>query len=171
MSKINSAETLIATRDGSSTEQCILHVSPSASTPRKKIFVAHFLNHSRFQRPLCHAAPNRHLQGCCGRLIVLSRKVLDAINAILDLRPSQQSAHFAPVSPFPCGRCRASGTGISQHVSVFGGLAPPLVIPWAQLSVGFGIALGLCLLAALWPAISTGRAEPLRLLQAGRAAM
>jgi putative ABC transport system permease protein len=42
---------------------------------------------------------------------------------------------------------------------------------WAQLSVGFGIALGLCLLAALWPAISTGRAEPLRLLQAGRAAM
>ena len=63
------------------------------------------------------------------------------------------------------------GTGISQHVNFFGGLAPPLVIPWAQLSLGFGMALGLCLLAALWPAFSTGRAEPLRLLQEGRAAM
>ncbi len=63
------------------------------------------------------------------------------------------------------------GTGISQYVSFFGGLAPPLVIPWAQLSIGFGIALGLCLLAALWPAISTGCAEPLKLLQEGRAAM
>ena len=63
------------------------------------------------------------------------------------------------------------GTGISQYVSFFGGLAPPLVIPWAQLSIGFGIAMGLCLIAALWPAIATGRAEPLRLLQEGRAAM
>jgi putative ABC transport system permease protein len=63
------------------------------------------------------------------------------------------------------------GTGISQYVSFFGGLAPPLVVPWPQLSIGFGIALGLCFLAALWPAISTGRTEPLRLLQEGRAAM
>ncbi|HLA85857.1 MAG TPA: ABC transporter permease, partial [Thermoguttaceae bacterium] len=45
------------------------------------------------------------------------------------------------------------GMGISQYVSFFGGLAPPLVIPWAQLSIGFGMALGLCLLAALWPAV------------------
>lgn len=63
------------------------------------------------------------------------------------------------------------GTGISQYVSFFGGLAPPLVVPWAQLSIGFGMALGLCLLAALWPAISTSRADPLRLLQEGRAAL
>ncbi|MBN2216362.1 MAG: ABC transporter permease [Pirellulales bacterium] len=63
------------------------------------------------------------------------------------------------------------GTGISQYVSFFGGLAPPLVIPWAQLSLGFAMALGLCLLAALWPALSTGRAEPLKLLQDGRAAL
>lgn len=63
------------------------------------------------------------------------------------------------------------GTGISQYVSFFGGLAPPLVIPWAQLSIGFGMAMGLCLLAALWPAASTGLAEPLKLLQEGRAAM
>ena len=63
------------------------------------------------------------------------------------------------------------GTGISQYVSFFGGLAPPLVIPWSQLAIGFGIALVLCLQAALWPALATGRAEPLRLLQEGRAAM
>jgi putative ABC transport system permease protein len=56
-------------------------------------------------------------------------------------------------------------------VSFFGGLTPPLVIPWAQLSIGFGMAFGLCLLAALWPAISTGRTEPLKLLQEGRAAL
>lgn len=63
------------------------------------------------------------------------------------------------------------GTGISQHVSFFGGMETPLVIPWARLSLGFGMALGLCLLAALWPAVLTGRTEPLKLLQAGRAAM
>lgn len=63
------------------------------------------------------------------------------------------------------------GTGISQYVSFFGGLAPPLIVPWAQLSIGFGLALGLCLLAALWPAVSTGRAEPLKLLQEGRATL
>ena len=63
------------------------------------------------------------------------------------------------------------GSGISQYVSFFGGLAPPLVIPWPQLAIGFGIALVLCLQAAVWPALATGRAEPLRLLQEGRAAM
>lgn len=63
------------------------------------------------------------------------------------------------------------GTGISQHVSFFGGLAPPLVLPWPQLAFGFSVTLALCLAAALWPAISTGRTEPLQLLQAGRAAL
>ncbi len=63
------------------------------------------------------------------------------------------------------------GTGVSQHLSFFGGLQAPLVLPWANLLMGFGAALGLCLLAALWPAIATGRTEPLKLLQAGRATM
>ena len=63
------------------------------------------------------------------------------------------------------------GTGISQYVSFFGGLAPPLVLPWPQLAFGFSVTLALCLAAALWPAVSTGRAEPLRLLQEGRAAL
>lgn len=63
------------------------------------------------------------------------------------------------------------GTGISQYVSFFGGMTTPLVIPWATLALGFAATLLLCLAAALWPAILAGRAEPLKLLQAGRTAM
>jgi putative ABC transport system permease protein len=63
------------------------------------------------------------------------------------------------------------GTGISQYVSFFGGLPTPLVIPWSKLMFGFSITLALCLAAALWPAFSTGRVEPLKLLQDGRTAM
>jgi len=63
------------------------------------------------------------------------------------------------------------GTGLTKHIDFFGGLETPLVVPWSHLTLGFGMAIGLSLLAALWPAISTGRTEPLKLLQAGRAAM
>jgi len=44
----------------------------------------------------------------------------------------------------------------------------PLVIPWKQIGLGFGITLMLCFVAALWPAFTTGRTEPLTLLQLGR---
>jgi putative ABC transport system permease protein len=60
------------------------------------------------------------------------------------------------------------GTGVTRYVNIRGGQFTPLVIPWAKLMVGFAGAMGLCLLAALWPAFQTGRAEPLRLLRAGR---
>jgi putative ABC transport system permease protein len=63
------------------------------------------------------------------------------------------------------------GTGISQYVSFFGGMETPLYIPWAQLAFGIATALLLCLLAALWPAITTAQAEPLKLLQEGRTAL
>ena len=62
------------------------------------------------------------------------------------------------------------GTGITRYINIRGGQIVPLIIPWAKLAIGFGATLGLCLLAALWPAITTGRTEPLKLLQAGRAA-
>jgi putative ABC transport system permease protein len=62
------------------------------------------------------------------------------------------------------------GTGITRYINIRGGQIVPLVVPWAKLSIGFGATLGLCSLAALWPAITTGRSEPLKLLQAGRAA-
>lgn len=61
------------------------------------------------------------------------------------------------------------GTGVTRYVNIRGGQYTPLIVPWAKLAVGFGIAVGLCLLASLWPAFRTGRTEPLRLLQAGRA--
>jgi putative ABC transport system permease protein len=60
------------------------------------------------------------------------------------------------------------GTGVTRYINIRGGQYTPLIIPWAKLSVGFAITMGLCLLAALWPATVTGRTEPLRLLQAGR---
>lgn len=63
------------------------------------------------------------------------------------------------------------GTGISQYVSFFGGMATPLFVPWMKLSLGFGITMALCLIASLWPAISTGYAEPLKLLQEGRTSL
>lgn len=62
------------------------------------------------------------------------------------------------------------GTGMARYMSPFGGLETPLILPWAKIALGFGVALAACLLAALWPAFSVGRAEPLKLLQAGRAA-
>ena len=60
------------------------------------------------------------------------------------------------------------GTEISRFVNMRGGQITPLIIPWTQIGTGFAITLGLCLMAALWPATHTGRAEPLRLLKAGR---
>ncbi|WP_146392471.1 ABC transporter permease [Allorhodopirellula solitaria] len=60
------------------------------------------------------------------------------------------------------------GVGMAQFGGWFAG-PPSFTIPWAQLSIGFAITVGLCLLAGLWPAIKIGRAEPLELLQAGRA--
>lgn len=62
------------------------------------------------------------------------------------------------------------GTGVTRYVNVRGGQIVSLIVPWTQIGIGFAITLGLCLIAALWPAIRTGRQEPLRLLQAGRAA-
>lgn len=63
------------------------------------------------------------------------------------------------------------GSSMARYGGMFGGMDAALVIPWSMLALGLGAALGLCLAAALWPAIATGRAEPLQLLQAGRATM
>lgn len=62
------------------------------------------------------------------------------------------------------------GTGVTRYVNVRGGQITPLVIPWQQINWGFLMTLGICLIAALWPAIRVGRTQPLKLLQAGRSA-
>lgn len=63
------------------------------------------------------------------------------------------------------------GVGMSRYSGYFFGGPPVFVVPWMHLLGGFGLTVGLCLLAAAWPAVRTGRAQPLSLLQAGRSAM
>ncbi|QDT33119.1 ABC transporter permease [Thalassoglobus polymorphus] len=62
------------------------------------------------------------------------------------------------------------GVGMAQYGRWFAGPAT-FLIPWKQLAFGFSITLALCLLAGLWPAIRSGRAEPLTLLKAGRSSI
>jgi putative ABC transport system permease protein len=61
-------------------------------------------------------------------------------------------------------------TEITRYTNLRGGLFVGLVVPWGKISLGFAATLGLCLLAAMIPAIGAGRTQPLRLLQAGRSA-
>ncbi|MGA3066225.1 MAG: FtsX-like permease family protein [Tepidisphaeraceae bacterium] len=51
------------------------------------------------------------------------------------------------------------------------GYSPDLNIPWPIVGIGCLAVLLVALLASLWPAIGVARAEPLELLQAGRASM
>jgi len=54
-----------------------------------------------------------------------------------------------------------------QYMSFFGGLHPPLVIPWLPIMGGFSLVLLLGVGIAAWPAISIGRSRPMDLLQSG----
>jgi putative ABC transport system permease protein len=63
------------------------------------------------------------------------------------------------------------GTGLARYVYRHGGYIVPLTIPWDKFALAFLGTLLICALASLIPAYFTGRKEPLRLLQAGRAAM
>ena len=51
------------------------------------------------------------------------------------------------------------------------GYNPGLSIPWPMIAIGVAVVLAVSLLASLWPAAAAARAEPLELLQAGRAAV
>lgn len=62
------------------------------------------------------------------------------------------------------------GVGMAQFGGWFAG-PPTFLVPWRQLGIGFLLTVILCLLAGLWPAVKAGRAEPLKLLQAGRSAV
>ena len=50
------------------------------------------------------------------------------------------------------------------------GYRPPVVVPWKVIGIGTGIVLAISLIASLAPALGVSRAQPLELLQAGRAA-
>jgi putative ABC transport system permease protein len=49
------------------------------------------------------------------------------------------------------------------------GFKPPLVFPWNYVAIGSTLVLAVSLVASIWPAIWVARAQPLELLQAGRA--
>jgi putative ABC transport system permease protein len=49
------------------------------------------------------------------------------------------------------------------------GYSPPMQIPWRIVAEGCAAVLVVALAASLWPAAGVARAEPLELLQAGRA--
>ena len=57
----------------------------------------------------------------------------------------------------------------SQLSAVIIGYKPPMVIPWPIVWIGLAIVLLISFLASLGPALGVARAEPLTLLQAGRA--
>jgi putative ABC transport system permease protein len=50
------------------------------------------------------------------------------------------------------------------------GFKPPTQVPWEMVIIGMTVIMTISLLASLVPALSVARAEPLELLQAGRAA-
>jgi putative ABC transport system permease protein len=51
------------------------------------------------------------------------------------------------------------------------GYAPPPTIPWGIIVIGTAVVLFIALVASIVPATTVARAEPLDLLQAGRASM
>jgi putative ABC transport system permease protein len=57
--------------------------------------------------------------------------------------------------------------GLTRHIL---GYVTELAPPWGIIGVGIGIVMAVSLLASLWPATYVARAQPLTLLQSGRAA-
>ena len=53
----------------------------------------------------------------------------------------------------------------SMFSDFLSGVIPALVIPWEKLCVGFAITLGVCVFAAIYPAIRAGMEEPADLLR------
>ncbi len=73
----------------------------------------------------------------------------------------------ASIASFSFGFLAAHGV-LKLGQSMFGSFDPPLVLPFKGLALGFGLTLALCMAAAIYPAIKTGRTETLKLLQGGR---
>ena len=73
-----------------------------------------------------------------------------------------------------CGLGVAAGALMSLNARGFSrhtiGYVPPVDVPWNIVWIGTGLVMLISILASLWPAASVARSEPLRLLQAGRAA-
>jgi putative ABC transport system permease protein len=83
-------------------------------------------------------------------------------------------AEAALLGVVACAIGTVAGLDMSMNaeamVVVVTGYKPPVVIPWNYVLIGGGIIVAVALLASLWPAVWVARAQPLELLQAGRAA-
>ena len=73
----------------------------------------------------------------------------------------------ASAASFTFGTLAAKGA-LKLGQSMFGTKNPPMILPTEGLLIGLSLTLALCVAAALYPAIQTGRTEPLKLLQSGR---
>ena len=73
----------------------------------------------------------------------------------------------ASFASFAFGATAAKGA-LKLGQSMFGTRNPAMVLPPEGLLIGLSLTLALCVAAALYPAIQTGRTEPLKLLQSGR---
>lgn len=62
------------------------------------------------------------------------------------------------------------GAGMSQYVSFFAGMSPSLILEWGPIGLGLISAILLCAIAAIGPATTIARTQPLTLLQQGRGA-
>jgi putative ABC transport system permease protein len=71
------------------------------------------------------------------------------------------------------GMGMAAGFEMTVNANALGavvtGYAPPIAVPWRIILAGAGAVLVISIAASVWPALSAARAEPLTLLQAGRA--
>lgn len=54
---------------------------------------------------------------------------------------------------------------MSNYTSYFGAMSPPFVFPWLLLLITFAITSLLCIVCAIFPALSLGRKEPTQLLE------
>ena len=73
----------------------------------------------------------------------------------------------ASAASFAFGALAAKGA-LKLGQSMFGTRNPAMILPTEGLLLGLSLTLALCVVAALYPAIKTGRTEPLKLLQSGR---
>ncbi len=72
-----------------------------------------------------------------------------------------------------CGMGIAAGavlaTDAHELSRIVTGFHPSISVPWGIISIGTAVVMVIAVLAGAWPAISVAKAEPLSLLQAGRA--
>ena len=58
-------------------------------------------------------------------------------------------------------------TTIVDFAPMFGIIAPPLIIPWTELAIGYALTILISILAGIWPACNIGATDIASLLEEG----